>query len=363
MNIDELSNILSNYLSTINGHLEKVGKLEKIEIVLDHACDNIDDKIKKAAKVISKDIDKSESGEKIQGLIKHYQENRDEYGELLGKLIGKIKTSIPKPGGQRYIARGQHGHQSISGHQSKKQESGEGHFEKSKLLKSEALHAPKEIAESSPFPQSPLVRVLTGDVPAEFLEGLGRWKNRENIPKELLPKLPKHRARKAMGKDVFVTAMDEIAKKTGKKFDPKEKNDPIELSKALDLGDAEVEKVKGHGLWLFQIHPGSKLAIPTGRLDDAGNKYYKEGGFTASGMQEWVTVNVRLEDEARRGNIKIYKINSEGTATEWRFFQGKLYPIDELERAIESAIQKPLDKAQAPEKDIAPQSPKKDVLQ
>lgn len=186
---------------------------------------------------------------------------------------------------------------------------------------------PKEISrEKKAFPSSSLVRFLTGDVLPEWIQGLGRMKQ------------GKHgRLTPAQGyTDTFVTCLDEI-KRMGGDFDPKGSNNPMDLAEKLDLKSDDVDKIKGHGAWMILIHPGSLIAIPTKRKSE-WNPEYVEGGYTKSGMQEWVTKNVPIEKEACAGNVQIFKMQPNGETEEWKFFKGKLMPISEREAVIDAYV-------------------------
>lgn len=184
-------------------------------------------------------------------------------------------------------------------------------FGKAKLVANANLTPPSSVTKVQPFPKKSLTRLITGDVKPEWLVGLGRMKEDKRTPQEGY-------------KDVFVSSLEEYERK-GIHFDPEQANDPVEMATKLDIKGTDFDKVKTHGAWLIEIHPSSKLAVPTERLNE-WNPGYIEGGFTRSEQQEWVTPNVPLDQEIRAGNIKIFKIDNNGGTVEWKFFQGKLWP-------------------------------------
>ena len=196
-----------------------------------------------------------------------------------------------------------------------------GPFAKAKIATKENLQAPASEKDPKPFPKSSLTRLLTGDVKAEWLVGLGKMKADKVTPAEGY-------------KDVFASSMEAYQKK-GIQFDPKKSNDPVEMAKKLDLKGDDLKKIEQNGAWLVEIHPGSKLAIPTERKS-AWNPEYIEGGYTKSEQQEWVTPNVGLEKEMLAGNVRIYKMDTAGNTVEWKFFKGKLMPHEEWRKAIQT---------------------------
>jgi len=183
-------------------------------------------------------------------------------------------------------------------------------FAKAKPASIENLEAPKGV-KPQPFPKKSLTRLLTGDVKPEWIVGLGKMKEDKVTPADGY-------------KDCFVSSLEEYEKK-GINFDSEQANDPVQMASKLDLMDSDVQKVKDHGAWLIEIHPSSKLAIPSDRKNE-WNPGYVEGGYTGSGQQEWVTPNIGLDEEARAGMVKIFKMSPDGKTTEWKFFQGKMYP-------------------------------------
>jgi hypothetical protein len=179
--------------------------------------------------------------------------------------------------------------------------------------------------EKQAFPKSSLTRMLSGDVKPEWIVGLGRMESDKSTP--------------ASGyKDVFVSSLEEYQKK-GINFDPTEANDPGNMAEKLDLKDDDLQKIKQQGAWLILLNPGTKLAIPSQRKNE-WNPGYVEGGYTGSNQQEWVTPNVALDGAMRAGQAKIFKMDSEGVTTEWKFFQGKLLPKDEWKKAIDNHVTK-----------------------
>lgn len=202
---------------------------------------------------------------------------------------------------------------------------GESCFAKAKPAKLEHLAGIRLPEKKQPYPKKSLTRMLTGDVPPQFLVGLGRMQADKVTPFEGY-------------KDVFVSSLEEYEKK-GIFFDPHSENNAKEMAKKLDLLDTDVKKIEQSGAWLIQIHPGSKLAIPTERKNE-WNPGFIEGGYTGSDQQEWVTPNLGLDSEVRAGNIRIYKMDSNGKTQEWKFFQEKLMPLDEWKKTIESHVAK-----------------------
>lgn len=184
-------------------------------------------------------------------------------------------------------------------------------FAKAKPASIKHLTPPVGAGHVRAFPKKSLTRLLTGDVKPEWIVGLGKMKTDKKTPEEGY-------------KDCFVSSLEEYEKK-GIHFNPKKVNKPAEMAEKLDLKESDVEKIKKEGAWLLEIHPSSKLAIPTERKNE-WNPEYAEGGFTVSGQQEWVTPNISIDAEARAGRIKIFKLSPEGKTVEWKFFQGKLYP-------------------------------------
>lgn len=185
-----------------------------------------------------------------------------------------------------------------------------------------AVKLPKATKGSKPlWPQENLVRILTGDVKPEWLQGLGRINSDGKFSKEY--------------KDVFCSSIEEYRKKD---IDlTHDLNQPPEiLALALDLKEEDLAKMKTHGAWMIEVHPGSLIAIPTRRKNE-WNPEFIEGGLTKSGQREWVTPNRLLNDPK---NIKIYKIDPKGETIEWKFFQKKLMPIDQWNRAIKNYVEK-----------------------
>lgn len=204
-------------------------------------------------------------------------------------------------------------------------------FAKTKPSSVEHIVAPPSIDKVRLFPKKSLTRLLTGDVKPEWITGLGRMESDKVTP--------------AQGyKDVFVSNLEEYERK-GIKFDPRKKNDPVDMAEKLDLKGGDLDKIKNQGAWLIEIHPSSKLAVPTERKSE-WNPEYIEGGYTKSEQREWVTPNVGLDEEARAGRVKIFKIDNKGQTVEWKFFQGKLlpnYPINKNGVPVEGSWRHAID--------------------
>lgn len=203
----------------------------------------------------------------------------------------------------------------------KAMQSGQTCFAQAKPASKEHLKGIRQ--EKQPFPKTSLTRMLTGDVKPEWLVGLGRMQSNKITPAEGY-------------KDVFVSSLEEYEKK-GIHFDFDSKNDPVVMAEKLDLKKTDLKLIQNQGAWLLLIHPGSKLAIPTERKSE-WNPEYVEGGYTGSDQQEWVTPNLGLDYAVRTGEIKIFKMDTEGNTVEWKFFQGKLMPVDEREKAIKEYV-------------------------
>ena len=184
-------------------------------------------------------------------------------------------------------------------------------FASAKTNTKENIIVPESVKEAKVFPKKSLTRLLTGGVLPEWIVGLGMIEKDNITPK-------------AGYKDVFVSNLEEYERK-GIYFDKDKKNNPTEMASKLDLKGTDLNKVIQHGAWLIQIHPSSKLAIPTERKSDY-NPEYVEGGYTGSEQREWVTPNIGLDKEIKAGRAKIFKMDTEGKTVEWKFFQGKLYP-------------------------------------
>lgn len=201
---------------------------------------------------------------------------------------------------------------------------GESCFAKgAKPAKMENLGGIRPAKEKQPFPKSSLTRMISGDVRPEWLTGLGRMQADKVTP--------------AAGyKDVFVSSIEEYEKK-GIHFDPVGSNDAGTMAEKLDLKGDDLAKIQSEGAWLIQIHPGSKLAVPTERKNE-WNPGYVEGGYTGSNQQEWVTPNVGLDQAVRSGQAKIFKIDNEGNTVQWKFFKGDLLPQDKWEKAIQDHV-------------------------
>lgn len=207
--------------------------------------------------------------------------------------------------------------------QNRAMEKGESCFAQAKSANQENLRDIRPAKEKQPFPKSSLTRMLTGDVKPEWLVGLGRMQADKVTPADGY-------------KDVFVSSLEEYERK-GIHFDRNIANDPANMAEKLDLKGADLEKIQNHGAWLLQIHPGSNLAIPTKR-ESEWNPGYVEGGYTGSNQQEWVTPNIGLDENARAGLVKIYKMDTQGKTVEWKFFKGKLMPVDEWQKAIQKHV-------------------------
>lgn len=211
-------------------------------------------------------------------------------------------------------------------------EDGNTRFDKAKLPIFSSLSPELREKVTHPLPKTDLTRVLTGDVPPHFIQGLGRMQVDPDDPTKLIP---------ADGyKDVFVSSMGEYEKVGIFLQLPTSKenitlNDPVDIAEKLDLKDEDIAKVRRNGIWLIILHPGLKLAIPTQRKSE-WNPYYVEGGATASGQREWVTPNIPIEKEARAGNIHIYKISPDRQTEEWKFWNGRL--ISASQRSVEIHI-------------------------
>lgn len=194
-------------------------------------------------------------------------------------------------------------------------------FATAKTNSKENIIVPESVKEAKVFPKKSLTRLLTGDVEPSWIVGLGRMEKDNVTPMQGY-------------KDVFVSNLEEYERK-GIRFNPKRKNNPTEMASKLDLKGEDLKKVEEKGAWLIQIHPSSKLAVPSARKNE-WNPEYVEGGYTGSEQREWVTPNVGLDTEARAGRVKIFKMDTNGKTVEWKFFQGKLLPNPPLAKGAKA---------------------------
>ena len=215
-------------------------------------------------------------------------------------------------------------------------------FGQARTNSEENIIVPESVKEAKVFPKKSLTRLLTGDVKPEWIVGLGRMEKDNVTPLQGY-------------KDVFVSNLEEYERK-GIHFDPNKNNNPALMASKLDLKGDDLKKVETEGAWLIEIHPGSKLAVPSDRKSD-WNPEYVEGGYTGSEQREWVTPNIGLDAEARAGRVKIFKMDQDGKTVEWKFFKGKLLPDQPLVdgKAIEGSWRHAIDHhVQAQRKKINP---------
>ncbi len=213
-------------------------------------------------------------------------------------------------------------------------------FAEAKPASRKNLKAPDSVNKPQAFPKSSLTRFLTGDTKPEWIAGIGVMaktnltEQQRTIPEEQKMQhgivgseqlKPKDASEWSDPKDCFVSSLEEY-ERAGMPFNGNGANDPVLMGKGLHLDDYNQKKVEKDGAWLIEIHPSSKLAIPTERKHEKFNEGYVEGGYTSKGQQEWVTPNVPIEPEARANRAKIFKIDVQGGTVEWKFFQGKLLP-------------------------------------
>lgn len=189
--------------------------------------------------------------------------------------------------------------------------------------------AGSDVAKDIPaFPDTPLVRILTGDIKPEWIMGLGKMTLSESGRKEYADGY----------KDTFVSCVSEY-QKMGIDISPGELNSTVfdfeKASRVLDLSPLDVAKIKDNGIWIIYINPGCRIATPT-ECQSEWNPHYEEGGKTKSGMREWVTPNVAIEEEARARNIQIFKVDKNGHSKEWRYssISHRLVPRDQWEKEI-----------------------------
>lgn len=258
----------------------------------------------------------------------------------LSKILHKTakKYEILVKGRELYHPK--HGHhidRRITKHLESRLEKGKTRLGTSKPLRTSSLSPPVGV-EPKPFPEAWLVRILTGDVKSEWIKGTGKMKESKGGPNPESP--PRLSPAEGYG-TVFVSDTKKYKERgldlTPPKDEETEKTVDINnVIEALDLKDSDAEKVRQHGAWVMLIHPGIPLAIPTQRQSE-WNPKYKEGGYTASGQQEWVALNIPVAKEALAGNIRIFKIDpKDGKMNEWKVFVGdkKLYPIDVYEEKV-----------------------------
>ncbi len=180
--------------------------------------------------------------------------------------------------------------------------------------------------DQTAWPSSWLTRLMTGDVPADQIKGLGKME------------ATKWGCKPADGcKDVFVSSLKEYEKR-GILFNPNGNNDAIVFAEALNLSENIKRRMKVHGCWLLLIHPGTKVGIPTLRGGKDSNQYFEEGGYTADGLREWVIPNTPIFKAERAGEVRVYRINTDGKTVQYKAFKDKLLPFDEWLSAIDDCV-------------------------